>query len=255
MYQNYIFDLYGTLVDIHTNERKAYLWKKTASVFAMLGAEYTPAELRKQYRRYVAQEQEWLLAKKRREKKDSSISISEVEIQLENVFAGLLADRQIEVSKERLWDIAIFFRAVSLERLALFDGAGELLEILHQRGKRVYLLSNAQRIFTEPEMKQLQIYDCFDGILYSSDVGFQKPSSYFYQALFEKYSLKKEESVMIGNDRFADVEGAFRFGIDSMYVHTEQSTPFSGEFPKNCRVIQNIREAGKISHKKCRPEG
>ena len=28
MYQNYIFDLYGTLVDIHTNEKKAYLWKK-----------------------------------------------------------------------------------------------------------------------------------------------------------------------------------------------------------------------------------
>lgn len=28
MYQNYIFDLYGTLVDIHTNEKKAYLWKE-----------------------------------------------------------------------------------------------------------------------------------------------------------------------------------------------------------------------------------
>ena len=29
MYQNYIFDLYGTLVDINTNEGKPYLWKKT----------------------------------------------------------------------------------------------------------------------------------------------------------------------------------------------------------------------------------
>ena len=25
-YKNYIFDLYGTLVDIHTNEGKAYLY-------------------------------------------------------------------------------------------------------------------------------------------------------------------------------------------------------------------------------------
>lgn len=32
MYQNYIFDLYGTLVDIHTNEKKAYLWKKNEPV-------------------------------------------------------------------------------------------------------------------------------------------------------------------------------------------------------------------------------
>lgn len=30
MYQNYIFDLYGTLVDIHTNENKHYLWEKMA---------------------------------------------------------------------------------------------------------------------------------------------------------------------------------------------------------------------------------
>ena len=33
MYQNYIFDLYGTLVDIHTNEKKAYLWKKMSLFF------------------------------------------------------------------------------------------------------------------------------------------------------------------------------------------------------------------------------
>lgn len=28
MYKNYIFDLYGTLLDIHTNESKKYLWEK-----------------------------------------------------------------------------------------------------------------------------------------------------------------------------------------------------------------------------------
>ena len=27
-YENYIFDLYGTLVDIRTNEKKTYLWQK-----------------------------------------------------------------------------------------------------------------------------------------------------------------------------------------------------------------------------------
>ena len=32
-YQNYIFDLYGTLVDIHTDENKASLWKKIAVYF------------------------------------------------------------------------------------------------------------------------------------------------------------------------------------------------------------------------------
>ena len=49
MYQNYIFDLYGTLVDIHTNEKKAYLWKKMSLFFGMKGAAYEPKELRTAY--------------------------------------------------------------------------------------------------------------------------------------------------------------------------------------------------------------
>ena len=33
MYKNYIFDLYGTLADIQTNEQKPYLWKKMAEIY------------------------------------------------------------------------------------------------------------------------------------------------------------------------------------------------------------------------------
>lgn len=34
MYRNFIFDLYGTLVDIHTNEYKPSLWKKMALFYS-----------------------------------------------------------------------------------------------------------------------------------------------------------------------------------------------------------------------------
>ena len=44
---NYIFDLYGTLVDIHTNESKASLWKNMAQIFSMMGVTYTAPELKK----------------------------------------------------------------------------------------------------------------------------------------------------------------------------------------------------------------
>lgn len=35
-----VFDLYGTLVDIHTEEN-AHVWEKTAFYFGFYGAEYT----------------------------------------------------------------------------------------------------------------------------------------------------------------------------------------------------------------------
>lgn len=57
MYQNYIFDLYGTLVDIHTNEKKAYLWKKMSLFFGMKGAAYEPKELRTAYETKIKEQE------------------------------------------------------------------------------------------------------------------------------------------------------------------------------------------------------
>ena len=50
MYRNFIFDLYGTLVDIHTNENKTSLWKRLALFYSFQGASYTGRELRNRYR-------------------------------------------------------------------------------------------------------------------------------------------------------------------------------------------------------------
>ena len=44
-----IFDLYGTLVDIHTEE-DASVWEKTATYFGFYGAHYTGAELKAAFR-------------------------------------------------------------------------------------------------------------------------------------------------------------------------------------------------------------
>jgi len=40
-YENYIFDLYGTLVDIHTDEEDESLWKALAEYYGKYGADYT----------------------------------------------------------------------------------------------------------------------------------------------------------------------------------------------------------------------
>ena len=53
MYQNYIFDLYGTLVDIRTNEDSPYLWRKMSDIYSALGAGYSARELKLEYKRLV----------------------------------------------------------------------------------------------------------------------------------------------------------------------------------------------------------
>ena len=44
MYDNYVFDLYGTLVDIHTEENDAKVWEKLSLFYGFYGALYDPQE-------------------------------------------------------------------------------------------------------------------------------------------------------------------------------------------------------------------
>ena len=52
-YTDLIFDLYGTLVDIHTEESNA-VWEKTAIYFGFYGAHYTGPELKRAFEAAIA---------------------------------------------------------------------------------------------------------------------------------------------------------------------------------------------------------
>ena len=58
-----------------------------------------------------------------------------------------------------------------------YDGVIELLDLLKKKNKKIYLLSNAQRIFTLYEMNILGIHKYFDGIYFSSDYNVCKPDN------------------------------------------------------------------------------
>ena len=72
----------------------------------------------------------------------------------------------------------------------------------------MYLLSNAQKIFTEYEMRALDIANYFDGIFISSEHGVKKPDIRFFEKLLETYGICREQAIMIGNDGICDIEGA-----------------------------------------------
>ena len=237
-YQNYIFDLYGTLVDIHTDESKASVWKKIAVYFSAQGASYTGKELKERYITLIRAEEKKYT--KKLQKKYPGITVKEVEINLDRVFVNLYKEKGVSANKQLVKDSMIAFRAITMEKLRLFPGTVELLQGLRDAGKRVYLLSNAQTSFTYPEMKALGITEYFDDIFFSSDLEVKKPSVRFYAALFEKHGLTVTDSVMVGNDRFADVQGALDFGMEAIYLHTEQSTPFEGELPKGCVQVDKL---------------
>ena len=59
-YKNYIFDFYGTLVDIWTDEEDEKLWEQMAALYAAYGADYSAAELKANYNEHIKRQENQL---------------------------------------------------------------------------------------------------------------------------------------------------------------------------------------------------
>ena len=215
MYKNCIFDLYGTLIDIRTDESTPLFWSKVTDYYTAHGAKYTPAELRSRYYRYCKKEKLKELLRRPYNRY--------IDIELLHVFKRLYRHYGIIPTKKLLDETARTFRLNSIKHIRLYDGVRELLVYLKESKRKIYLLSNAQRSFTLPELEEVGILPYFDGILISSDMRVTKPSPIFFRALLKKYSLDPKDCVMIGNDKNSDMQGAKNVGIDGIYIHQDIS--------------------------------
>lgn len=231
-YRNFLFDLYGTLADIHTDEGSPALWLRMSALLGMEGAVWTPEALEKKYRDGIA----------RMEAEAQKVRGCGAEIDVAPLFRSFYTDAGVEASEADAARLAREFRALSLCKLRLFPGAAALLKALRENGCRVFLLSNAQALFTRPELRLLGLDTLFDDILLSSEAGLKKPDAGFYGQMLTKNGLDPAETVMVGNDDQADCHGAAAVGLDSLYLHTEQSPRLISPLPENCVRIEQISD-------------
>lgn len=209
MYQNYIFDLYGTLLDIHTDEYSKNFYKKYVKWLRKQGFYFDWKRFQKTFQK---------VERKHRERTSPHHNL---EIQIEDVFYEVFLSKGYELAEEEIVWLCESFRRISLIYLRLFPDTLSCLEQLKKAGKHIYLLSNAQRSFTWQELEISGILPYFDGVLISSDEDCMKPDPDFYDILCDRYGLDKKESVMIGNELRSDMAGAATAGIDGFYINRE----------------------------------
>ena len=249
-FDNYIFDLYGTLIDIHTDESIPGLWQDMAAYLEYhFGAGYAAKELRQRYLEVCKEEEKALrnwLAKTRKMPTDHP------EIRISWVWSRLIGEKlrmpqgptvtdpsvdtekileTMDSYKHRKYDeeeyitpeiqaVCNYFRETSRDKLIRYDGVDTVFRKLKDQGKKIFLLSNAQRAFTAKELMECGLDSCFDGIFISSDLLMKKPEPKFMDLLVDKYELDKSKCVMIGNEISCDVGVAAGSGIRSIFLNT-----------------------------------
>lgn len=193
-----IFDLYGTLIDIYTNESSKAFWKKCSKKFRKYKA-YGPTHLRNEYLRICDE-----LAK-----------------EYEEIDLLVVFKRLYDAEENIAFKIAKDFRRISIKKIKLYNGAYELLKELKKLGFKIYLLSNAQDCFTRYELKKFQIDVFFDDIAISSNYHIKKPNPKFLKTLLMKNNIT--DAIMIGNDYMCDILPAIGLGLKTIYLETATS--------------------------------
>ena len=121
------------------------------------------------------------------------------------------------ISDAEMSDIVYEFRKISRGYLILYKGVREMLKVLSAQ----YILvvaSHTQGMYTERELKELDVLQYFKYRVYSSDIGFKKKSNAFYQKCLEIVGLDPKNCVMVGDNLYEDMFMAHQNGIHTVWI-------------------------------------
>ena len=142
------------------------------------------------------------------------------EIKVEDVFAEICREFAIWKIDGKILGIETskVFRAASIRKLHPFPQSIKLIE--HYINVPKCIVSNGQRVFSELELRFLGLYDYFDFVIFSSDVGYQKPDLRLFMTALKRMGLETEPKsvISIGDSYENELAPAEKLGMHAMHI-------------------------------------
>jgi putative hydrolase of the HAD superfamily len=199
-----LFDFYNTLLEIRTDEHDPAVWVTLARFLRYQGLPVEAGPL-----------QEGFTTRVRAALKESQEAYPE--INLLHIFQSLLAGVGFTGPAEFTLQVTWLFRALTMRHFSLFPDTLPALRRL--RGSfKLGIISDAQRLFLEPEMKQCSLFDLFDVRIISSDHGFRKPDPRLFVMALAGLGQSSAEAIYVGDDLFHDMCGARAAGMPGVLL-------------------------------------
>ncbi len=200
-----IFDCYKTIIDIETDEDSMRTWELLSKWLIYQGIKISPEELMDWYKREV---KEYINTRWE----------AFPEVDVARVFQSICQSHALwEIDPEMLGkETARAFRAASLRRLQAFPQSVRLLKKLERYPKAI--VSNGQRVFSEPEVRYFCFYELFNAVIFSSDFGHKKPDPRIFLEATRQLSLEPEEVLCIGDNFENDIVPATKLGMKAMHI-------------------------------------
>ena len=222
-----LFDLYGTLIDIETNETMDEIYRTIANYLTYHGVYLHRQEVRNRYYQIMNEQKE-------------ACGEEYPEIDVEAIWNEFLMQEGIKSSFNRGQQskvIAHIYRSVSRNRLQLYPDVKRVLNELQMK-YRLGLISDAQSCYALPEIRAVGLENRFESIVISSHYGFRKPDPRLFQKTLDNMQLNAAAVIWVGNDMFRDIYGAQALGIKSIYIDSNQGGKSYKDVAPDYRVQQ-----------------
>jgi len=205
-----LFDMYGTLVDIKTDEHRDDIFESLSRFLEYRQVYIPPGEFKELYFSHINQQ----LAKSRENHPEIDVALA-----FEDVLShhGGAYNRYLAMITTQL------YRSLCRERMKLFPDTFWTLNKFRKR-YRLGIVSDSQRLFCKAELKALRIEDFFDVVVISSDYGFRKPDPRLFNIALTIFNVGASEAVYIGNNFETDAVGAKKagFGLVGLIHQTDE---------------------------------
>lgn len=203
-YRNFIFDLYNTLVvDEAQQERDQYLLD---TIYSILEKSLYPVkfpELREKFQ-------------------EMSRAIDETHARSGLAFSPFSQVRML-LDSMQVHDVVVFKKiydsyigAVLQLNPRLLPHARKALEYLREQGCRTGLISNTGKApgnMLRILLMELGIFELFDEMIFSDEVGVLKPHPYIFEICIQRLGAQKEQTLFIGDLKHCDYDGALQAGL------------------------------------------
>ncbi len=211
-----IFDINGTLVDIHTNEASDEIYRAISNFLSFQGINLSPDAVRVLYFQ-VMKDQRRASAETYPEF-DAVTIFREIIMRCQTDFTRLLP-----VSKIRQLPLflAEMYRSLSRYRLQLYPGVKEVLTQLSPQ----YLMaavSDGQSAWAMPELHCVGLSGYFEPVIVSGGLGFRKPDVRIFRLALDGLGMGPQEVLFVGNDMYRDIFGAQQLGIKTVFFRSNQ---------------------------------
>ena len=132
----------------------------------------------------------------------------------EPIFAALLSDHETQASPAAVADA---YRDLIAEALVPVSGVERLLDSLRDE-YRVGLLTNGPVVAQHDKLRKLEWVGAFDVELVTGSLAAGKPDARAFEALLSELGTAPDETVYVGDDVHADIQGASEVGITPVQV-------------------------------------